>query len=137
MALMPVADALAAVLNGAAGLATESIALEDAHGRVLARDLAALRSVVDTLTLHYSGRRVLIVAHQVVVLCMRYLIEEMDEQQILDIDAEADVANCAVTEYALEHGDGESSLRLQRYNYVAPLEHEGAPVTSEPDQTPT
>lgn len=44
MALMPVADALAAVLNGAAGLATEAVALEDAHGRVLARDLAALRT---------------------------------------------------------------------------------------------
>lgn len=94
-----------------------------------------LRSVLDTITLHYSGRRVLIVAHQVVVLCMRYLLEEMDERQILAIDAQADVANCAVTEYALEHGDGQGALRLQRYNYVLPLEREGAPVTDEPDQT--
>ncbi len=44
MALMPVADALAAVLSGAAGLAPESVPLEDGHGRVLARDLAALRT---------------------------------------------------------------------------------------------
>ncbi|WP_420133026.1 gephyrin-like molybdotransferase Glp [Rhodopseudomonas sp.] len=44
MALMPVADALAAVLDGAAGLAMDTVALEDSHGRVLARDLAALRT---------------------------------------------------------------------------------------------
>ncbi|WP_322517055.1 molybdopterin molybdotransferase MoeA [Rhodopseudomonas palustris] len=44
MALMPVADALAAVLDCAAGLAEEMVALDDAHGRVLARDLAALRT---------------------------------------------------------------------------------------------
>ncbi len=93
-----------------------------------------LRSVVDSITLHYSGRRVLIVAHQVVVLCMRYLLEEMDEEQILRIDAEADVANCAVTEYGLERIGEQSLLRLHRYNYVHPLEREGAPVTEEPDK---
>lgn len=44
MALMPVADALSAVLEGASGLPEEQVALEDAVGRVLARDLAALRT---------------------------------------------------------------------------------------------
>ena len=44
----------------------------------------------------------LIVAHQVVVLCMRYLLENLDEAQILAIDAEGDVANCAVTEYGTQ-----------------------------------
>lgn len=44
MALMPVDDALAAVLAGAHGLDTELVALEDAYRRVLARDLAALRT---------------------------------------------------------------------------------------------
>ncbi|MCG6207585.1 molybdopterin molybdotransferase MoeA [Rhodopseudomonas sp. HC1] len=44
MALMPVADALAAVLDGASGLSEEMAALDVAHGRVLARDLAALRT---------------------------------------------------------------------------------------------
>uniref|UniRef100_E6VGP9 Molybdopterin molybdenumtransferase n=1 Tax=Rhodopseudomonas palustris (strain DX-1) TaxID=652103 RepID=E6VGP9_RHOPX len=44
MALMPVDDALAAVLAGARGLDTELVALEDGHGRVLAEDLAALRT---------------------------------------------------------------------------------------------
>jgi broad specificity phosphatase PhoE len=33
-----------------------------------------LRSAMDTVGLHYGGRRVLIVGHQVVVLCLRYLL---------------------------------------------------------------
>jgi probable phosphoglycerate mutase len=93
-----------------------------------------LRSMLDTISLHYRGKRVLIVAHQVVVLCMRYVLENMDEETILAIDAEGDVANCAITEYSFELGkDGEGSLVLRKYNFVAPLEREGAPVTFTPD----
>ncbi|MEA2895708.1 MAG: molybdopterin molybdotransferase [Bradyrhizobium sp.] len=44
MALMPVADALAAVLAGAEALPEEMVALDAAHHRVLARDVAALRT---------------------------------------------------------------------------------------------
>ena len=75
----------------------------------------------------------LIVAHQVVVLCMRYLIEKMDEKTILAIDAQGDVANCAVTEYVLDRKKLGGSLVLTKYNFVAPLERDGAPVTSSPD----
>jgi len=41
---MPVADALAAVLAGAEPLSEEMVALDGAHHRVLARDVAALRT---------------------------------------------------------------------------------------------
>jgi len=93
-----------------------------------------LRSALDTISLHHSGCRVLIVGHQVVVLCMRYLLEAMTEEEILAIDAEGDVANCAVTEYAFDpHLEPHGELLLHRYNIVAPLEAAGAPVTSEPD----
>ena len=93
-----------------------------------------LRSALDTMSLHHGGKRVLIVGHQVVVLCLRYLIEDMTEQQILDIDAEGDVANCSITEYRFEADQGTAGqLELLRYNFVAPLEHEGTPITSEPD----
>jgi broad specificity phosphatase PhoE len=77
---------------------------------------------------------VLIVTHQVVVLCLRYLIEELTEEEILAIDSAADVANCSVTEYRLHPEDGENgSLRLHGYNLTAHLQQEGAPVTREPD----
>jgi broad specificity phosphatase PhoE len=95
-----------------------------------------LRSALDTISLHHSypGSRVLIVAHQVVVLCLRYLIEGMDEAQILAIDRAADIANCGVTEYALDpDASVGGELRLVRFNFVAPLEEAGAPVTTQPD----
>ncbi len=44
MALMPVADAMAAVLDGVKALPEEMVALPDAHHRVLARDIASLRT---------------------------------------------------------------------------------------------
>ena len=44
MALMPVADALAAILAGAEPLPEEMAALDVAHHRVLAHDVAALRT---------------------------------------------------------------------------------------------
>jgi len=93
-----------------------------------------LRSALDTMSLHYDGCRVLVVAHQVVVLCLRYLVEHMTEEQILAIDAAGDVANCAVTEYRLDADRGQhGELLLHRYNFVAPLEDRGTPVTAEPD----
>jgi broad specificity phosphatase PhoE len=93
-----------------------------------------LRSALDTLSLHYADRRVMIVSHQVVVLCLRYLLESMTEDEILAIDAAGDVANCSVTEYRLDASCGPNGeLKLVRYNFTAPLERAGAPVTTEPD----
>jgi probable phosphoglycerate mutase len=93
-----------------------------------------LRGALDTISLHHADRRVLIVCHQVVVLCLRYILEEMDEAQILAIDKAGDVVNCGVCEYDFEPDDAKSCVpRLTRYNFAAPLVEEDAPVTSEPD----
>ena len=93
-----------------------------------------LRSALDTISLHYADKRVMIVAHQVVVLCLRYILEEMTEEQILSIDREADVANCGVTEYEFQPDCIEDCKpSLHRYNFVAPLEQANTPVTTAPD----
>lgn len=93
-----------------------------------------LRSALDTLSLHHAERRVLIVGHQVVVLCLRYLLENLSEAEILEIDAAGDVANCGVTEYRFDPAEGpDGALKLQVYNFLSPLEEAGAPVTSAPD----
>jgi len=94
-----------------------------------------LRSLLDTVSLHYAGRQVMIVGHQVVVLCLRYVIENLGEEEILAIDAAGDVANCSVTEYAFDASIGkDGGLRLQRYNEVAPMEEDPqAQVTRAPD----
>jgi broad specificity phosphatase PhoE len=93
-----------------------------------------LRSVLDTISLHYRGRRVMIFTHQVVVLCLRYIIETLDEAAILAIDQEGDIANCAITEYSFDPGaGGDGKLVLARYNVVAPMKQQDTAVTSEPD----
>ena len=93
-----------------------------------------LRSVIDTLTREYATRSVLIVAHQVVVNCFRYLFERMSEAQILAIDREADVPNCGVTLYEFDPAKGTSGkLVLRMANFVAPLVESGAAVTTAPD----
>lgn len=94
-----------------------------------------LRALLDTVSLHYRGRPVMIVAHQVVVLCLRYIIENLTEAEILAIDAEGDVANCSVTEYVFDPEIGkDGGLALVRYNVTAPVEvDQQAEVTSAPD----
>jgi len=93
-----------------------------------------LRSVIDTITREYRGERLLIVAHQVIVNCFRYLLERLDEEQILSIDRLADVPNCGVTSYEFEPAAGKAGRMVRKLvNFVAPLEEAGTPVTVEPD----
>jgi broad specificity phosphatase PhoE len=93
-----------------------------------------LRNMIETITREYRKERVLIVSHQVVVNCFRYLLERLDERQILDIDRAGDVPNCAVTFYEFDPMCGKNGkLVLRLTNFVAPLEEAGAPVTAEPD----
>jgi len=93
-----------------------------------------LRSLLDTVSLHHGGRRVLIVAHQVVVMCLRYVIEGMGEEQVLAIDRAGDVSNCGVTEYRFDAAAGkDGGLVLAAYNVTAPMEDDATPVTSAPD----
>jgi broad specificity phosphatase PhoE len=90
-----------------------------------------LRAVNGDLQLNHVGERVMIVAHQVIVNCFRYLVEGMDEARILDIDRQGDVPNCGVTEYAT--GADGHALELVRTNFVPP-DVADEPVTRAPDQ---
>jgi len=76
-----------------------------------------------------DGERLLVVSHQAVILVMRYVLEDLTEQQVLEIDRTEVIANTAVTTYA----DADGSLRLQRFNDASHLETSDAPVTEEPD----
>lgn len=95
-----------------------------------------LRGVLDMITREYRGERVLIVAHQVTVSCFRYLLERMDEHQILGIDRAGDIPNCGVTSYEFDSARGRrGKLVLTLTDFVAPLEEAGEPVTVEKDAT--
>jgi probable phosphoglycerate mutase len=93
-----------------------------------------LRSAIEMISREYRGERVLMVSHSVVVLCMRYLLEYMTEDEILAIDRAEEVANCSVTMYRYDpDAYPRGMLRLELFNFVAPLEEAGAPVTTKPD----
>lgn len=93
-----------------------------------------LRSALNTINLHYCDRRVLIVCHQVVVLCMRYILEGLTEDEILAIDKQAEILNCGIVRYDFEpDAGGACAPKLEVWNHGAPLEAEGAPQTAEPD----
>ena len=91
-----------------------------------------LRSLLEMMTREHCKQRVLVVGHQVIVNCMRYLIECMDEAQILAIDKRADVPNCGVTSY--QYDARSDALQPELVNFVAPLRQAGAPVTVAPDE---
>lgn len=90
-----------------------------------------LRSLLEMVVREHGGQRVLLVGHQVIVNCMRYLIECLDEAQILAIERRGDVPNCGVTSY--EYDPGRDALEPELVNFTAPLREAGAPVTVEPD----
>lgn len=129
--------------SGIAALQPEQAALRRLLGKFYHRPpggeswcdvIFRLRAVLDTIALHYRGRRVMIVAHQVVVLCLRYVIESMNEEDIMAIDRSGNVANCSVTEYRFDRDLGtDGGLRLIRYNAIAPVEDSPVAVTTADD----
>ncbi|GAC1536042.1 MAG: histidine phosphatase family protein [Candidatus Velthaea sp.] len=90
-----------------------------------------LRNFVESLLREAPGRRVAIVTHQVIVLCFRYILEDLSEQELLAIDRTGDVANCSLTTYRYDTHAGR--LKLIDYNLTAPLQESGETVTAEPD----
>lgn len=96
--------------------------------------LLRLRNLLDTIVREHRRERVLIVTHQVIVNCFRYLLDRLDEQAILAIDRAADVPNCSVTSYEFDPTRGKNGkLVAQLLNFTAPLQDAGAAVTAAPD----
>jgi broad specificity phosphatase PhoE len=93
-----------------------------------------LRSMLNTINLHYADRRVLVVAHQVVVLCLRYILEELTEAEILGIDKQADILNCGICAFDFEPDEKLTCVpKLVIWNQGAPMDSQGKPKTAEPD----
>ena len=77
----------------------------------------------------HAGKRVLIVAHEVVIVVWRYLLEELDEPTVLSMGG-GQLANCSLTTYRTDD-DGRPHLTL--LGWTAPLEIEHTEVTEEKD----
>lgn len=90
-----------------------------------------LRDVIHEIGRDYPGERVLVVGHQVVVLLFRYVLEHLNEEQILKLDKAEEIANCSLTRFEYDVNAGR--LVLRAWNTTAPIAAEGELVTSEPD----
>jgi broad specificity phosphatase PhoE len=88
-----------------------------------------VRSVLTTAELRHTGERLMIVSHQAVILVFRYVLEELTEEELLDIDKREPIANCSVTRY--EAGP-DGTLQLADANAVGHLTRAEEPVTEEP-----
>lgn len=88
-----------------------------------------LRSLRDSIGREHAGRRVLLVAHEVVIVIMRYLLEDLDEAQALALGG-GRLANCSLTSYVT---DADGTPLLERDGWTAPLEEADAPVTEDSD----
>jgi broad specificity phosphatase PhoE len=79
-----------------------------------------LRSVLGDIDREHPGGRVLVVAHDAIVVLTRYIIERLTEEELLDIERTV-VANGSLTVWALEDGE----LRLVTFNDTSHLKDGG------------
>jgi broad specificity phosphatase PhoE len=87
-----------------------------------------IRSLLATEAIRHDGGRLLLVAHQAVIMVFRYVLEELTEQELLEVDRHERIANTSVTRYAWSDGE----LRLEQFNGVDHLAAEDEDVTEEP-----
>jgi broad specificity phosphatase PhoE len=88
------------------------------------------RSLRDSVAREHAARRVLLVAHEVVIIMFRYLLEDLGEEGALALSKDAAIANCSLTAYA-RSDDGR--LEPEVIDWTAPLEQTDVPVTESPD----
>ncbi|RBY96991.1 histidine phosphatase family protein [Blastococcus sp. TF02-8] len=89
-----------------------------------------LRSLLATEALRHDGERLLVVAHQAVIMVFRYVLEGLTEQELLAVDRAEQVANASLTRY--ERSDA-GELVLAEFNAVDHLVAADEDITEEPD----
>jgi broad specificity phosphatase PhoE len=88
-----------------------------------------VRAVLTDLLAAQIPGNVVLVSHEAVVMLARYVLEDLTEEQVLDLDAQTRMANTAVTEYARRNG---AWLHTSGPD-TGHLDRSAAPVTAEED----
>jgi broad specificity phosphatase PhoE len=91
-----------------------------------------VRDVVRDLHTVHARRRVWVFTHQAVIMAFRYLLEGLDEDDVLRLDAEAPLGNCSLTVF---RPDGRAGLALVTAGSVDHLERSPAQTTHEAPHT--
>ena len=87
-----------------------------------------LRSLRDSIAREHEGKRVMLVSHEVPILIMRYLMEELNEREVLGMAGT--LPNCSLTRYTF---DAEGHPHADVVGWCAPLASDGVPITSAPE----
>lgn len=95
-----------------------------------------VRSALDSLAREHADEDVLIVAHQVVVYMFRYVLERMNETEVLAASRAEELANCSISSYSRATVGRSPGMRLERFNETVALDEEATPATAEPDPGP-
>lgn len=78
-----------------------------------------LWAFLNTLVREYPKKNILVVSHSAVMLCFRKLLEKMTEKQVLDVNQNDDVKNCAIISYRFDPNlKPKPKLKLDIYNKI-------------------
>jgi broad specificity phosphatase PhoE len=89
-----------------------------------------VRSLLDDLRHGYDDADVWLFTHQAVIMSFRYVLEDLDEEKLLEIDRTTPIPNASMTSYE-RRGD---LFELQQFADTSAVEGIGADVTREPPQ---
>lgn len=89
-----------------------------------------IRSLLADLREGYAGKRVWLFTHQAVIMSVRYVLESLTEQELLDIDRAQRLPNCSLTTYRV--GDGR--MELVSFADAEAVDRSAAEVTAEPSK---
>jgi broad specificity phosphatase PhoE len=103
---------------------------EPPSGESWADVVLRVRSFLDDLRHGYDGERVWLFTHQAVIMCFRYVLEDLSERDVLDLDREVQIPNASVSTF-VRKDDG---FVLERFGETGHLEQEEADVTRERPQ---
>jgi broad specificity phosphatase PhoE len=87
--------------------------------------LLRLRALLRELTQDHPDGRILLFAHEATVLLIRYLVEGLDEEQLMAVAHSVSIANCSISSWRRAHG----VLVPEAFNHVQHLHRDDAPVT--------
>ena len=90
-----------------------------------------VRSLLQDLRDGYEGRRVWVFTHQAVIMAFRYVLEDLTEQELLDVDKAERLPNCSLTTYRC----GDRRMDLVRFADTEAVDRSRATTTSEPSKT--
>jgi probable phosphoglycerate mutase len=91
--------------------------------------LLRLRSLLGDVRAEHPGGRVLLVGHEAVVLLVRYLVESLDEAELMAVARSTTIANCSLSAWRAADG----RLMPETFNAVEHLHREDVPPTKQED----